>query len=92
MERDQPQRRTLIIFRLFVSQDGAGIINRPRRFSDEERIPSEQIIIRPQGEAVPERAKRFRVCLIDCREELPRRRMGWAARPGGKRRWTMPAP
>ena len=28
--------------------------------SDEERIPSEQIIIRPEGEAVPERAQRLR--------------------------------
>ena len=37
-----------------------GLINRSARLSEEERFPSEQIIIRPQGDAVPERAKRVR--------------------------------
>jgi hypothetical protein len=36
------------------------IINRSVRLSDEEKVPSAQIIIRPEGEVLPERAQRVR--------------------------------
>jgi hypothetical protein len=41
-------------------QDGADIINQSGRLSGEERFPGAQIIIRPEGEALPERKKRVR--------------------------------
>ena len=67
-------RRTLIIFRLSVLQDGTGIINRSGRLSDEEKFPGEQIIIRPQGEAVPEREN------VSGLPDRPRKRFrGWEA-------------
>jgi len=37
-----------------------GLISRSARLSDEEKVPTAQIIIRPEGEAVPERAQRVR--------------------------------
>ena len=54
---NRSRRETLIIPESSVSQDGADVINR----LDEERFPSERIINRPSGEAVPSREKRFRI-------------------------------
>ena len=55
--RDRSRRETLIIHESSVSRDEAVVINRP----DEERFPGDPIINRPEGEAVPEREKRFRI-------------------------------
>ena len=46
--------------RIVLLAGRCGIISRSARLSDEERFPGGQNIVRLEGEAVPEREKRFR--------------------------------
>ena len=85
---NQPRRGTLIISRLSVLRDGAGVINRCRT---RKGFQSRRLLSVPKEKSFPSARSVFG-SPDRPREEIPRRRIGWAARPGRKRRRATPAP